>query len=78
MGGRGRAGGELVDVSGREEQERTPSSGDVFCHEAGVILLRKRHACQAEVAHLEVAVTVEEQVGWLEVAVEHMRRVDVP
>ena len=42
-----------------------------------VVLLRVRHARQPEVAHLEVAVAIEQQVGRLEVAVEDVRAVDV-
>ena len=43
----------------------------------GVIVLRISHPCQAEVADLQVTGRVEQQVARLEVAVQHVGRVDV-
>mmetsp|Transcript_28317 Transcript_28317/g.83162 ORF Transcript_28317/g.83162 Transcript_28317/m.83162 type:complete len:375 (-) Transcript_28317:10-1134(-) len=54
-----------------------PPRGHVLRHEPRVVLFGVCHAREAEVTHLEVAVAVEEEVGRLQVPVEHVCRVDV-
>ncbi|KAM0859882.1 hypothetical protein ACQ4PT_046899 [Festuca glaucescens] len=62
-------------VGGVEQQlgGPVPPRDDVLRHHVAL----RRGARQAEVADLEVAVGVEEQVAGLEVPVDHVRRVDV-
>jgi len=49
-----------------------PAGCDVFSHETGVVFLRGGRASEAEIANLEVAIGIEEQVGWLEISVENV------
>jgi len=49
-----------------------PASGDVLGHETRVVLSRCGRACKTEVADLKIAVGVQEEVGWLEIAVENI------
>ena len=53
-----------------------PPRRDVLGHEALLLRLVKP-AGEPKVAYLELAVRVHEQVAWLEVAVQHVGRVDV-
>lgn len=52
-----------------------PTRGNIFCHEARVVLLRRSRTSQTKVADFQIAVSVEEQVRGLEIAVEHVGRV---
>lgn len=54
-----------------------PSGGDILGEEAGVIVLGVGHSRQAKVADLEVAGGVQQKVRRLQVAVQHVGRVDV-
>jgi hypothetical protein len=55
-----------------------PSRRHVLGHVAGILLRVDREtARQAEIADLELAVGVDQQVTRLEVTVQHVRRVDV-
>lgn len=49
-----------------------PTSCDVFGHETRVVLLRSSGTRQTKVAHLEIAISVEKQVGGLQVSVKHI------
>ena len=79
-GGAERRGAHLCVLLEREHDlgRAVPPRRDVFCHEAR---LRPARLCrldgprEAKVAHLEVAVRVQEQVRRLEVAVDHVGRV---
>ena len=52
-----------------------PASGNVFRHEARVVLLRRCRAGQTKIANLEIAVGIQQEVGGLQVAMEHVGRV---
>lgn len=52
-----------------------PAGSDVFSHETGVVLLRSGGSGKTEIADLEIAVGVEEEVGRLQVSVQHVGRV---
>ena len=56
-----------------------PARGNVLGHEGAAVLVAAlgEAACEAKVANLEGAVGVHEQVARLEVAVQHLGRVDV-
>ncbi len=54
-----------------------PPGGHVLCEGARVVVVRVGDAAQAEVADAQVAVRVEQQVRRLQVAVQHVGRVDV-
>ena len=49
-----------------------PSGSHIFCHEARVVLLRRSRTSQAEIADFQIAISVEQEVGWLEISVEHI------
>jgi hypothetical protein len=51
-----------------------PARGNVFGHEARVILLRGGGSSEAEVAHFKIAVGIQKKVGRFQVAVEDVGR----
>ena len=71
--------GKGVLVHGEHELRcAVPAGGHVLGHERGVVLGRGRESAgHPEVADLELAVAVDEEVTGLEVAVEYARRVYV-
>ena len=55
-----------------------PSRGDILGHEPGILLGVDREASrEAKVADLELAIRIDQQVARLEIAVQHVGRVDV-
>lgn len=49
-----------------------PTSGDVFGHETGVVLLRSRRTSQTKIANLEITVGVQKEVRRLEITVQNV------
>ncbi|KAI6751336.1 hypothetical protein HG531_006032 [Fusarium graminearum] len=65
-----------VLLESQHDLRRTvPSSRDIFGHETRVILLRGSGSRKTEIADLEITVGVEEEVGGLQVSVQHVGRV---
>lgn len=55
-----------------------PSRGYIFSHVASILLgVDGEATSQAEIADLELAVCVDQQVSWLKVTMQHVRRVDI-
>lgn len=47
-----------------------PSSGDVFGHEAGIVLGRSGRTCESKVADFEIAIGIQKKIRGLEVTME--------
>lgn len=55
-----------------------PSGSNIFRHVPGIFFRIYREAtCEAKVANLEFAIGVDQQIAWLQIAVQHVGRVDV-
>jgi hypothetical protein len=52
-----------------------PSCCHIFCHEARVVIGGCRRTSETKVADFQIAVSVQEEVGWLQISVEDVCRV---